>query len=144
MEIITKSAEETKELGRKIGSDLTSGKGGCRIFALTGNLGSGKTTFVQGFAEGLGVTSRIISPTFILMKTYKLQSGLNFYHLDLYRLENSLKQEIENLGLTDLWQNPLNIIIIEWAEKIKDLMPRGTCWVKFETMNENERRINIE
>lgn len=144
MEIITKSAEETKELGRKIGIDIVSGKKECRIVALSGNLGSGKTTFVQGFAEGLGVASRIISPTFVIMRSYKLQSGLNFYHLDLYRLEDSLKQEIENLGLTDLWQNPLNIIIIEWAEKIKDLMPRGACWVKFETVNENERRINIE
>lgn len=144
MEIITKSAEETKELGRKIGIDIVSGKKECRIVALSGQLGSGKTTFVQGFAEGLGVASRIISPTFVIMRSYKLQSGLNFYHLDLYRLEDSLKQEIENLGLTDLWQNSLNIIIIEWAEKIKELMPRGTCWVKFEAMNENERRINLE
>ncbi len=144
MEIITKSAEETKELGRKIGSDIVSGKEKCRIVALSGELGSGKTTFVQGFAEGLGVTSRITSPTFVLMRTYKLQSGLNFYHLDLYRLEDSLKQEVENLGLTDLWQNPLNIIVIEWAEKIKDLVPRSACWIKFEAMNENERRINKE
>lgn len=144
MEIITKSAEETKEFGRKIGIDVINGKSGCRLLALTGNLGSGKTTFVQGFAEGLNISSRIISPTFILMKSYKLESGINFYHLDLYRLEDSLKQEIENLGLNDLWQNSQNIIIIEWAEKIKDLMPRNACWVKFENINENERKITLE
>jgi tRNA threonylcarbamoyladenosine biosynthesis protein TsaE len=154
MEVITKNAEGTKSLGRKIATDL---KG--KIFVLTGDLGSGKTTFTQGFAEGLGIKNRIISPTFILMRKYPMQlksqnSNLkttiqnleltNFYHLDLYRLEKNIENEIENLGVKDIWKDKKNVMIIEWAEKIKNLLPKETIWIKFENLGENERKITIE
>lgn len=134
MEVITKSAAETKRLGRKIGANL---KGS--IYALTGDLGSGKTTFVQGFAQGLGISSKIISPTFILMRKY----GDNFYHVDLYRFENNIESEIRNLGLTDIWGKPGNVVIIEWAEKLNDLIPKGSTWIKFEVLDENRRKITM-
>src|SRR4030042_4237719 len=110
MEIITENAEETKSLGRKTASDLTISHHPL-ILALSGDLGSGKTTFTQGFAEGLGIKSRVISPTFILMRKYG-----DFYHLDLYRLENNIEGEIKNLGIKDIWEDKKNIMIIEWAE----------------------------
>ena len=135
MEVITESPNETKALGRKFAAEL---KGG-RTLALTGDLGSWKTTFVPGFAEGLGFAVRIISPTFILMRKYP-----GFYHVDLYRFEENVAQEVENIGLTDIWGKDKNIVVIEWAEKIKDLIPPKANWIKFEDMGEDKRRIIIE
>lgn len=141
MEYITKSTEETKSLGKKIATDLiVAGRNsqGARVLALVGDLGAGKTTFVQGLALGLGVDARIISPTFILMRNYG-----NLYHVDLYRLEKGVKREIENIGLTDIWGNPDNIVVIEWAEKIKNSLPKNTIWITFESIDENERKITV-
>lgn len=137
MEVITKNAEETKELGRKIGSELK-----VSIYALTGELGSGKTTFVQGFAQGLGVSARILSPTFILMRCYEAKDK-TFCHVDLYRLEKNLQSEVENFGLTDIWGKPESVVIIEWAEKIREMIPKEAEWIEFENMGENERKITI-
>jgi len=139
MEVITKSAQETKDLGKKIATDLKGGE----TLALTGDLGSGKTTFIQGFAEGLGIKDRIISPTFILMRKYSY-SKLNFYHIDFYRLENNLENEVKNLGIDDTWGKENNIVAIEWAEKIKDLLPKGTIQLSFENLGEENRKILIE
>jgi tRNA threonylcarbamoyladenosine biosynthesis protein TsaE len=123
--------------------------------ALTGELGSGKTTFIQGFAKGLGISNRIISPTFIIMRSYRLPTShqhacagrplafSQFYHLDLYRLEKDIGMEVINLGVDDIWKNPDNIIVIEWAEKIKDLIPKNAVWVEFNNLEENRRRIKI-
>ena len=137
MEFLTKSAQETKKLGRKLGSSLKGGE----IIALVGELGSGKTTFVQGLARGLGIKTRIISPTFILLRKYSTQ---NFYHVDLYRLEENLEDEVRNLGLEDVWNNKNNVVVIEWAEKIKDMLPKNTVWMNFEVLGNEERRIRIK
>ncbi|MBU0998417.1 tRNA (adenosine(37)-N6)-threonylcarbamoyltransferase complex ATPase subunit type 1 TsaE [Patescibacteria group bacterium] len=142
MEFITKSARETQKLGRKVAADLV--KKTPTVIALTGNLGSGKTTFVQGFARGLGIKKKIISPTFILMRTYKAKKRKMLYHLDLYRLESNFKEEIENLGVKDIWKEKKNILVIEWAEKIKDILPEGTSWIKFEYLPDDQRKIIIE
>lgn len=138
MEVITKSAKDTKKLGQKVGSSLKGGE----IIALSGDLGAGKTTFVQGLAVGLGIESKIISPTFILMRQHKF-SDFNFYHVDLYRLEDSVKEEVINLGLTDVWGKGNNIVVVEWAEKAKSLFPKETIWINFELLNDDERKITI-
>lgn len=135
MEYITSSSQETKSLGRKIGSSLKGGE----ILALVGGLGAGKTTFVQGLAEGLGITSKIISPTFILLRKHG-----NLYHLDLYRLEDRVEHEVENLGLTDIWGRKDSVVVIEWAEKIKQMLPKETKWITFENIGEDERKITVE
>ncbi len=134
MEIITESPEATQEFGQKFTDTVR--KGG--VVALSGTLGAGKTAFVQGLAKGLGITERIISPTFILMRQYN-----NLYHLDLYRLEKELEEEIENLGLPQIWNQDSNIVVIEWAEKIKDLLPQNTIFITFEVLAENRRKITI-
>ena len=136
MEVITKSAEETQKLGQKIGASLVGGE----ILALQGDLGSGKTTFIQGLAEGLGVKNRVNSPTFILMRTYNLGER-DFYHVDLYRLEKNIESEIENLGIPDIWGKEDNIVAIEWAEKIKNLLPENTRWIKFKTLENGDHEI---
>ena len=125
-------------MGEKIAVDLAISHQPL-VIALTGNLGSGKTTFVQGFAKGLGIKQRIISPTFILMRKY----GENFYHVDLYRLEGNIESEVRNLGIEDIWKDPKNIVVIEWAEKIKKMIPKSAQWIKFENLGKDERKITI-
>lgn len=138
MEIITKSAEETLNLGKNIGSSLKGGE----ILALVGELGAGKTTFIQGLAKGLGIKNKIVSPTFILMRSYK--EKFNFYHLDLYRLENNVENEVRELGLFDIWKRKENIIAIEWSEKIENLLSDDTIFITFKNTDENERKIIIK
>jgi len=112
------------------------------VLALSGALGSGKTTFVQGLAEGLGLGSRIISPTFILMRSYNAKS-VNLYHVDLYRLEGDIANDFENLGIADFWEKPNNIVVIEWAEKAKDLLPEKAIWINFENIDGDKRKIKL-
>src|SRR3989338_4024981 len=121
---ITNNFEETQRLGKNFAKNLRAGD----VVALYGDLGSGKTTFVQGLAEGLGIKNRIISPTFIIIRMYAISdkrqatSGKKFYHIDLYRVEN--EKDIEGLGLEEIINNKNNIVVIEWAEKLKSYLPR--------------------
>ena len=133
MEIITKSATETQKFGQKIGSSLKGGE----VLTLQGDLGSGKTTFVQGLAKGLRVTQAVVSPTFILLRSY---DGIDkkLYHLDLYRLEKNVQQEVKNLGIDEIWSDPKNIVVIEWAEKIKSFLPRKTKQILFENLGNSQ------
>ena len=146
MEIITKSPEETKKVGRRLASALIGGE----IICLSGDLGAGKTTFVQGLALGLGIKSRLISPTFILVRKYHLQpknknlTPNTLFHVDLYRLEERVDKEVINLGITDVWGKKENIVVIEWAEKIKEIILDKAKWVFFENLGADERKIKIE
>jgi tRNA threonylcarbamoyladenosine biosynthesis protein TsaE len=145
MEIITKNTQGTKRQGKIFASSLKGGE----TIAFIGNLGSGKTTFVQGMGEYFGI-KRIISPTFTIIRHYKTQNPkynkqyTDFYHIDLYRLEKNLNSEIGNLGLSDIWNKKENIVAIEWAEKIKDLLPADTIYVKIENIGEDKRKITYE
>lgn len=118
------------------------------MIALYGELGSGKTTFVQGLAKGLGVKQRIISPTFIIIRTYKLKSQNSnrktttqnsklFYHIDLYRIVNDIK----GLGLEEILENPQNVVAIEWAERLGDLLPKERWDLYFKYLDEEKRKI---
>src|SRR3990167_4343056 len=139
MEIITKSAHETKEAGRKLGSSLKGGE----VIGLVGNLGSGKTTFIQGLAKGIGSGDRINSPTFIIAREYPNKFGGHLYHVDLYRLETSLKEKLTQLGLFDFMKNKKNITVVEWAGKARDLLPKSTIWIEFSNLGEDKRRIVV-
>lgn len=145
MELITKSAEETKELGKKFADSLTEGKKEFLTLGLTGELGSGKTTFTQGFAQGMGVEKRVISPTYILIREYELEGNRfnTLFHIDLYRLQEDVQKEAKELGIFDIWEKPGNIVIIEWAEKIADIMPDSAYRIDFETLDNKERKIVI-
>lgn len=142
MEVITKSAQETAKLGEKLANNLKNGA----VVCLYGELGSGKTVFVQGLAKGLGLKERILSPTFVMVRQYQVQSAKciahKFYHVDLYRIEN--EKDIEGLGLEEIWDDPQNLVAIEWAEKIKEILPKKRIDVHFNYLNENDRKINYE
>lgn len=136
-EYITSSAEETKKLAEKL-AHLT--KGG--VIALIGNLGSGKTTFVQGFAKTLGIKDRILSPTFIIVREHQIpKRGVALFHIDLYRMDKV--EDLTKLGIDELWENPQNFILIEWAEKMQNLLPPKTTWIYFENLENDKRRIVI-
>jgi len=143
MEIITQSAQETQKLGQKIGADLRKGVFRPRVFALYGELGSGKTTFLQGLADGLGISQRILSPTFVFIREYPLTTNRFsvFYHVDLYRLETA--KEAKGLGLKEFLSDPGAVVAIEWAEKMKALLPKKRVDIFFELLSQNKRKIEI-
>lgn len=147
---ITYSPGQTKKLGGRIAKLIL--KNGLKekavIIALEGDLGSGKTTFLQGFANGLGIKEKILSPTFVILKKFKITSqnlGIskyhNFYHIDCYRIENP--KEILGLGFKEIIANPQNIVAIEWAEKLKKILAKDILRLKFEFEDRNKRRISI-
>ncbi len=113
------------------------------VIGLIGDLGSGKTVFAKGFAKGLGIKKVITSPTFVLEKIYKLNNKNyeHFVHIDAYRLENS--KEISDLGFKDLIRHPRNIILIEWADRIKNILPCDCIKINFEHMKKDRRKIKI-
>ena len=106
-----------------------------------GDLGSGKTTFVQGVAAGLGIPDFVTSPSFVIINEYKTRPGMSFFHVDLYRTDSIL--QIEDLGITDLFYQDA-IVMIEWAEKAVEVLPKNCKKVRFEFISENERRITID
>src|SRR3989344_682621 len=118
---ITKSAEETQKLGKKIAKEILGRKPEktAVVLGLWGDLGAGKTTFLQGFAEGLGIEEKITSPTFVIMKKFQIPKPKPykyFYHFDLYRLES--KKDLEFLDFKEIISNLENIVAIEKPEKI--------------------------
>lgn len=132
----TYSENQTKKLAQDLAKDFTHG-----VIALSGVLGVGKTTFVQGFAKGLGIKEKIISPTFVLIRQHKIPNSKRvLYHVDLYRLAGN--QIANSLGLEDLMSNLTSVVLIEWAEKVKDLLPKNTIWISFKTLNENHGSSN--
>lgn len=138
-EIITKNERETKKVAKLLAQELIKKPLKTKealIIGLEGELGSGKTRFVQGFAKGLGIRKRLTSPTFVLMKKYK-----NLYHLDCYRLNKP--KDLLDLDFKEIISNPKNIVLIEWAEKIKRILPRDTVWIKFKIISDRERKIVI-
>jgi len=121
---ITKSFEETQEIGQNFAREILAAKPqkSATVLALQGDLGAGKTTFLQGFAKGLGIEEVVNSPTFIVMKRFKIYDlrFKNFYHFDLYRLEN--EKDADFLNFQEIMKDPKNIIAIEWPEKISKIL----------------------
>ncbi|GAI22799.1 unnamed protein product, partial [marine sediment metagenome] len=105
-----------------------------------GDLGGGKTTFLQGFAKGLGIKEKILSPTFIILRKFLIPKSqfLNFFHIDCYRI--SRPKEILDLGFKEIISNSKNIVTIEWAERIQKILPKETIILKFEFINQKTRR----
>lgn len=130
--MITNNSQETREFAQKLAKQVKPGT----IIALTGPLGAGKTVFAQGLAQGLGIRENMRSPTFLLVKNFN-----NFYHIDCYRLKNS--EDLVKLGFREILRNKNNIIAIEWADKIRDILPKRTIWVKMKSLEENKREIIV-
>lgn len=161
--MITKSKSQTQKLAEKLAKqilkaqsslsmgDLPKGENRkARIVALHGDLGAGKTTFVQGFIKALGVRHHVTSPTFVIVRKYHLSEKskvesrkfLNVFHFDLYRIHGP--NEILALGFKKIINDPQNIVLIEWPERIKKLLPKNIIRINFEHgRNEKERVIQV-
>ena len=146
---LTKSAEETKRIGENFAKEFRKARPlkfsrsdlDAVVIGLKGNLGGGKTTFVQGFAKGLGVKDKILSPTFVILKRFQIKSKQfkNFYHIDCHRLKN--EKDLLELGFEEIISDPENIVLIEWPEKIKKIMPKDASIIEFDFIDENKRKI---
>jgi tRNA threonylcarbamoyladenosine biosynthesis protein TsaE len=134
MDKTTASAQETKKLAQEFLKELRPPQ----VIALYGDLGSGKTTFVQGLAEGLGISQRLLSPTFIIHRIYPTSAGTKFHHLDLYRLE----KVDASLGLRELFEENDSLVVVEWAEKIEALLPPKTIRIRFDHLKGDKRQIS--
>lgn len=136
---ITTSAKQTQKLGQDFAKKILKlpQRKNAVVLGLYGNLGGGKTTFLQGFAKGLGIKEKILSPTFVVMKRFG-----NFYHIDCYRLKN--EKDILELDFKKIISNFENIIAIEWPEKIKKVIPKNVIKIDFKFIAETIREIKFK
>ncbi|MDO9529191.1 MAG: tRNA (adenosine(37)-N6)-threonylcarbamoyltransferase complex ATPase subunit type 1 TsaE [Syntrophales bacterium] len=134
--LISNSAEDTQIIGKIIGEYLRGGD----VVALIGELGSGKTCITRGIARGVGVSEKyqITSPTFTLINEYPGRATL--YHLDIYRLSGL--QDLEDMGYEEYFYGD-GIIVIEWAEKIKEILPSECFNIYLRYLDENKRELKI-
>jgi tRNA threonylcarbamoyladenosine biosynthesis protein TsaE len=133
--LVSRSPEETQAIGEQLGARLTPGA----VVACTGLLGAGKTCFLQGLARGLGVTTDVTSPTFVLINQYR--GRLPVYHLDAYRT-GSLT-ELMDFGLLDLMGGD-GVTLLEWADRAEPLLPARTIRVRIDGLGDEPRAISIE
>ena len=151
-QIITYSPKETQSLAKKLAKDLFKNKlkNKALVLALEGDLGGGKTTFLQGFAQGLGIKEKILSPTFVIMRKFKIRVDscsdscrfVYFYHIDCYRIQKP--KEIFDLGWDEIINNPENIVAVEWADRIRKILPKKKVKIKFKFVNKNIRLLTID
>lgn len=130
--IISKSETETMAIGIQFASQLKAGT----VIGLSGELGSGKTHFVKGLAQGLGYESEVTSPTFTLLHEYR-GGRLPLWHVDWYRIQSV--EEAFQIGLEEIWHE--GVTVMEWPEKVKPLLPLNALWVEIKVRGEQEREI---
>lgn len=135
MELELKSEIKTKEIAKKLSKYLKEGD----IVCLCGPLGSGKTTFTQGILQGLEFSGYVHSPSFIIANKYPAK--IPVVHLDLYRFKNI--DDMENIGIYEYLYSKEEIVIIEWAEKIKELLPDEHILINFKIIDENRRALSF-
>lgn len=146
---MVKSIEEMEEVARDFLAEVTFTQNTATVFGLYGELGAGKTTFTQSFARALGVKERVVSPTFVIEKIYELPSVeqsskhtfTHLIHIDAYRIEHS--DELLHLGWKEITANSHNLIVIEWPERVADIMPPHIR-IDFMHVSEKERKVKIQ
>ena len=139
MKIETFSEKETFELGKKLGTEAKQGQ----IYALLGDLGVGKTILTKGFAEGLGITEPVSSPTFTIVQVYE-EGRMPFYHFDVYLI--GYIEEMDEIGYEDFFFGE-GVCLVEWANLIEEIMPEETIWITIEKDLEkgfDYRRIEVK
>lgn len=151
---VTNNYKQTQKLGEILAKKLQGGQ----VICLIGELGSGKTTFAQGVLKGLGIKGPFTSPTFVVIKKYHIKAQFfsssipyrrisqsraleSVYHIDCYRVK---ARDILNLGWEEIIANKKNTVIVEWAERIKTIIPKSAVWIKFQHGDKNKREITIK
>ena len=153
MEVITKSTRETRKLAALLAKELLNWpahRKSAMTVSLRGDLGAGKTTFAQGFAKGLGVKEMIKSPTFVILKRYRIPTSYKlqatsclkyFYHLDCYRLKSA--KDARSIGLPEILKNPENLVLIEWPERIEKALKGKFITISFSSEDETSGKISF-
>ena len=142
---LTKNLFQTQRVGRDFAKKITGQiRKKAVVLALEGNLGGGKTTFLQGFAKGLGIKEKILSPTFVILKKFKIKDlrFKIFYHIDCYRIQKP--KEILDLGFNEILSDSKNIVAVEWAGRIKKILPKTAVWINLKFINRNTREIVLK
>lgn len=135
LEFFSRSAEQTRRIGARLGGMLQAGD----VICLQGNLGAGKTTFTQGLAQGWGSLDTVSSPTFILVNMYRRADGGRMFHLDGYRLDST--PEAEELDLDSMLAE--GALVVEWPERLDDLIPSEHLWIGFEHIEDETRQMKF-
>lgn len=137
--VITTSEKQTFTLAKNLAKTLTGGE----VITLQGNLGAGKTVFTKGLAAGLGIKKIVNSPTFVLMNIYEVKHPMikQLVHIDCYRLKNP--KDIIDIGATEYFNQPDTVVVIEWAEKIKNILPRSRFNISINLKGETSRQISL-
>lgn len=136
----TTSQNQTKKLAAEVAKSIP--ESGPVIFGLEGELGTGKTTFVQGFAKALGVEEKVLSPTFLILKEFNIPNSKRIlYHIDCYRIEGP--KDILQLGWNDIVKDKKSIVMIEWPERIKEILPKDTIAIRFTHEGGDKRNIEV-
>ncbi|HSO27287.1 MAG TPA: tRNA (adenosine(37)-N6)-threonylcarbamoyltransferase complex ATPase subunit type 1 TsaE [Anaerolineales bacterium] len=133
MEFISRSAEQTRRVGMRLGAFLQPGD----VVALQGDLGAGKTTLVQGVAHGWGSLDQASSPTFVLVNVYRRPDGHRLYHLDAYRLANTA--EAWDLDLEHMLSD--GPLVVEWANRIQGALPAENLWIRLRYIEDAQRDL---
>ena len=138
-QIVTKNVSETRKEAASLARQIGKGK----LVCLFGELGSGKTTFAQGMGKELGIKDSINSPTFNILKIYstKDEETKKLYHVDCYRLEKA--KDLEELGFKEWISDEDGIVVVEWADKIKRILPKERIDIRFEIVGEGERKMVV-
>jgi len=136
MDFFSRSPEQTRRIGMRLGRALHPGD----VICLQGDLGAGKTTFVQGIAQGWGSLDSVSSPTFIIVNVYRRADGNQLFHLDAYRIDS--KPEAEELDLDSMLAD--GALLIEWPERIGELVSGERLWITFEHVDEEEREMKFK
>lgn len=138
---ITERAGDTQALGETLGRSVLTEAGSMpRVLCLWGELGSGKTTFVQGLAKGLGITARLLSPTFIIVRRYRRTDTAGFlYHLDLYRMTSA--DDTESIGFGDMIRDESSLTVIEWPERLGVSLPKDRLDIRFSVLPDGGHHI---
>lgn len=135
LEFFSRSPEQTRRIGMRLGGLLKAGD----VICLQGDLGAGKTTFTQGLAQGWGSLDSVSSPTFILVNQYRRADGSQLFHLDAYRLDSV--PEAEELDLDSMFDK--GAFVIEWPERLGNLIPAERLHIQLEHLSEEHRRMNF-
>ena len=136
IEFFSRSPEQTRRIGMRLGGELKTGD----VICLQGDLGAGKTTFVQGVAQGWGSMDSVSSPTFILVNEYRRNDHGQLFHMDAYRLDST--PEAEELDLDSMLAD--GALLIEWPERMDGIIPEENLWIRFEYVDDEEREMKFK
>lgn len=137
LKIISRSEEDTASLARELAAKLPRGT----VIALYGDLGAGKTVFSRAFAKAIGVTETVSSPTYTIIQEYLLDDGGYFYHLDLYRIQNS--RDALAFAVDEYLNDANSYALLEWPERIEDILPPDTLIINIKHLSDTEREITV-